>query len=227
MVRSLCLKVIKNRELALDASQSTWEIVYKHKDTFRNESNAGTWIYKIAYREALRTAQKERTLRYSDLIRDYHTTTIQNPIMKEDQNLDSTNTWLSTTCDMCLSGVIGTLNFTTRIIIVFKYILDISYEEISSILNMEQSAVRQAASRGKKRLRVFFEKECGLYEKRSRCCCGLAGQLETSSFKNEVLAMKTITDKARFLHEKGTPLPPMEYWVNLMDRCHKKATPAL
>jgi hypothetical protein len=112
---------------------------------------------------------------------------------------------------MCLSGVIGTLNFTTRIIVVFKYILGIPFEEIAAILGMEQSAVRQAASRGKRRLRDFSENECGLYMNRSHFQCGLAGQLGDSSFKKDVLALRTITDKARFLHETGNQLPPIDY----------------
>lgn len=221
MVLSLCLKVIRNRELALDTSQSVWEIVLRKKDSFRNESSPGTWIYRIAYREALRAVKKEKTRRYKDALRGYHEAPSQ-PRMEDDLAEDSqVYGWLSGTCNMCLSGIIGTLNFKVRIIVVFRYILDISFEEISRILGMEQSAVRKAASRGKKRLMDFFENECGLYAKSAHCKCGLERYLEKTSFKNDLVAIKSITAKALHLHNSGSPLPPIEYWEKIRASCHK------
>jgi RNA polymerase sigma-70 factor (ECF subfamily) len=221
MVYSLCLKVIRNRELALDTSQSVWEIVLRKKGSFRNESRPGTWIYTIAYREALRASQQERSRRYTDTLRGYHEVSSQ-PRM-EDELADNAQIygWLSGTCNMCLSGIIGTLNFKTRIIVVFRYILDISFEEISRILGMEQAAVRKAASRGKKRLTDFFENECGLYAKNAHCKCGLERYLEKTSFKNDLVAMKSITAKAFHLHNAGSPLPPIEYWEKIRASCHR------
>ena len=221
MVFSLCLKVIRNRELALDTSQSVWEIVIRKKESFRNESRPVTWIYTIAYREALRAVKGEKTRRYRDTLRGYHDAALQ-PKM-EDALSDEARVyeWLSGTCNMCLSGIIGTLNFKSRIIVVFRYILDISFEEIARILRMEQSAVRKAASRGKKRLMDFFENECGLYAKSAHCKCGLEKYLEQTSFKNDMVALKSITAKALHLHKSGRPLPPIEYWEKIRASCHK------
>ncbi len=221
MVLSLCLKVIKNRELAFDTSQSVWEIVIKKKDSFRNESRPGTWIYTIAYREALRAAKREKTTRYKDTLRKYHMASSQ-PRMEDDPaDNGQTYSWLANTCDMCLSGIIGTLNFKTRIIIVFKYILGVSFEEISGILGMDQAAVRKAASRGKQRLKDFFENECGLYSKGARCKCGLERYLGETSFKNDMVAIRSITAKAHRLHASGRQLPPIGYWEKIREVCHK------
>lgn len=221
MVISLCLKVIKDRDLALDTSQSVWEIVLRKKETFRNESRPGTWIYKIAYREALRAARKEKTKRYKDTLRQYHEATSQ-PKM-EDELVENAQIygWLANMCDICVSGIIGTLNFKTRIIVVFRYILNISFEEISIILGMEQSAVRQAASRGRKRLFDFVKNECGLYSKEAHCKCGLEGYLKKTSFKNDMVAIRSITAKAHRLHSSGRPLPPIGYWEKVREACHK------
>jgi len=221
MVLSLCLKVIRNRELALDTSQSVWEIVLRKKESFRNESRPGTWIYTIAYREALRASKREKTRRYKDTLRRYHEASLQPNREVDLAENAQIYEWLSGTCNMCLSGIIGTLNFKTRIIVVFRYILDISFEEISRILGMEQVAVRKAASRGKKRLMDFFENECGLYDKRAHCKCGLEKYLEKTSFKNDIVAMKSITAKALHLHNSGSPLPPIEYWEKIRASCHK------
>lgn len=221
MVFALCLKVIRERELALDTCQSVWEIVLRKRDSFRGECAPGTWIYSIAYREALRAAKGERTRRYRDTLRRYHDETRQpNP---EAEALDSARMhgWLSGACDTCLSGIVGTLNFKTRIIVVFRYVLGVPYGEIAEILGMDQGAVRQASSRGKKRLARFFEDECGLYAKNSRCKCGLERYLGTTSFRNEIAAIKSITDKAHRILSSGKSLPPIGYWEKIVEACHK------
>jgi RNA polymerase sigma factor (sigma-70 family) len=227
MVLSLCLKVIKNRELALDASQAVWETVLKKRHSFRNESSPGTWIYRIAFREALRTDRSDKTKRYRDILRAYHAEALQ-PRMEADPTNDAQlRDWLSGNCDACLSGIIGTLNFKTRIIVVFKYILNVPFEEISRILGMEQGAVRQAASRGMRRLARFFRDECGLYANEAHCKCGLEKHLGKTSFKREMAALKSIAAKAHRLHELGNPLPPIGYWEKIRAACHKEAATSL
>ncbi len=211
MVFSLCVKVIQNREAALDASQSVWEIVFRKSSSFRGESAPSTWIYSIACREALRAARKERTRRYRDLLRMYHDPACY-PVSEEP---------LAEKCDACVSGVIGTLNFRARLIFVFRFILDISHEDIASIMGMEQAAVRKTASRARRRLEVFFRDECGLHAGVSHCKCGLEGQLDTGGFRGDILALKTITAKAKRLHARGCPLPPLEYWEKIRKACHK------
>jgi RNA polymerase sigma-70 factor (ECF subfamily) len=221
MVFSLCLKVVRDRELALDTCQSVWEIVLENKDAFRNESGPGTWIYSIAYREALRAAKKEKARRYKDTLRRYHDATL-NPETEGGRIDDAAAyAWLSGTCDTCLSGIVGTLAFNTRIIVVFRYVLGVPYGDIAEILGMEQSAVRKAASRGMRRLAVFFENECGLYRKNSRCRCGLEQHLGTTSFRNDILAIKSITERARRILSSGKSLPPIGYWEKVSETCHK------
>lgn len=221
MVFSLCLKVVRDRELALDTCQCVWEIVLEKKATFRNESGPGTWIYAIAYREALRAVKKERARRYNDTLRRYHAATLEPDTGDAPGDGAGSYAWLSGTCDMCLSGIVGTLNFKTRIVIVFRYILGLSFDDIARILGMEQCAVRQAASRGKKRLAVFFERECGLYRRNSRCRCGLEKYLGATSFRNDILALKTITEKASRILSSGKSLPPIGYWEKIGKACHK------
>ncbi len=221
MVFSLCLKVVRDRELALDACQSVWEIVLEKKDTFRNESAPGTWIYAIAYREALRAVKKEKTRRYKDTLRRYHDAALEPERGESPIDADTSYAWLSGTCDVCLSGIVGTLNFKTRIVIVFRYLLGLSFEEIARILGMDQGAVRQTASRGKRRLAVFFEKECGLYRKNSRCRCGLEKHLGATAFRNDILALKSITEKAKRILSSGKSLPPIGYWEKISEACHK------
>lgn len=227
LVLSVCVKVLRDYESALDASQNVWEIVVRNYGSYRGESLPGTWIYSIAYHEALRAAKKEKTRRYRDLLRVYHDEDRQPRTDPGGFDESVMYGWLSEKCNNCLSGVIRTLSFKMRMIFVFRYLLDLPFEEIARILDMSEEAVRQAAGRGRKRLADFLENECGIFRKGSACRCGLEGYLGQTSFRNDLLALTTITQKARKLHDAGARLPPIGYWEKIQEDCHKRNAASL
>lgn len=47
-VFSVCLRILGNREKALDATQDTFLTVFRKADQFQGRSAVGTWIYRIA-----------------------------------------------------------------------------------------------------------------------------------------------------------------------------------
>jgi RNA polymerase sigma-70 factor (ECF subfamily) len=47
-VFSVCLRILGDRERALDATQDTFLTVFRKADQFQGRSAVGTWIYRIA-----------------------------------------------------------------------------------------------------------------------------------------------------------------------------------
>jgi len=47
-VFSVCLRIVSNREMALDATQDTFLTVFRKAEQFKGNSALGTWIYRIA-----------------------------------------------------------------------------------------------------------------------------------------------------------------------------------
>lgn len=47
-VFSVCLRIMGDREMALDATQETFLTVFRKASQFKGESALGTWIYRIA-----------------------------------------------------------------------------------------------------------------------------------------------------------------------------------
>lgn len=47
-VFAVCLRILRHREAALDATQDTFLTVFRKVDQFRGDSAFGTWIYRIA-----------------------------------------------------------------------------------------------------------------------------------------------------------------------------------
>jgi RNA polymerase sigma-70 factor (ECF subfamily) len=63
----LCMGFVNDSDAAQDLTQETFIIVWQKLDTFRNESNIGTWIFRIASNNCLRQLEKEKRFRKSDL----------------------------------------------------------------------------------------------------------------------------------------------------------------
>ncbi len=55
---TVALKYTKNKEDAQDAVQNAFIQVFKGIRSFRSEAQFSTWLYKIIYRESLRTLKK-------------------------------------------------------------------------------------------------------------------------------------------------------------------------
>lgn len=63
-VFSVCLRILGNRELALDATQETFLTTFRKASQFKGDSALGTWIYRIAVNtcyDQLRRQKRRRT----------------------------------------------------------------------------------------------------------------------------------------------------------------------
>lgn len=63
-VFSVCLRIMGNREQALDATQETFLTAFRKADQFKGNSALGTWIYRIAVNtcyDMLRKQKRRRT----------------------------------------------------------------------------------------------------------------------------------------------------------------------
>lgn len=63
-VFAVCLRILRDREAALDAVQDTFITVFRKADQFRGESAFSTWVYRIAVNtcyDQLRKAKRRKT----------------------------------------------------------------------------------------------------------------------------------------------------------------------
>lgn len=63
----LCMGYINNDEMAKDLCQETFIAVFQQLPNFRQESNIGTWIYRIATNICLRQVHVEKRMPKSEL----------------------------------------------------------------------------------------------------------------------------------------------------------------
>lgn len=136
----LCMGYVNDPDQAKDLTQETFITVWEKLPTFRNESNIGTWIYRIATNTCLSQIKK----------RD-----------KVNKAIELDNMNLPETSDMddeikLLYQFISELPELDRIIISLE-LEEIKQNEISKIVGLSDSNIRVKIHRIKEKLTLKFK----------------------------------------------------------------------
>lgn len=136
----LCMGYVNDFDLAQDLAQETFIIVWQQLPKFRNQSNIGTWIFRIASNNCLRQIEKEKKIVTVDLtidIKEEHQESIEPQIQ-------------------LLYDFISQLPETDRIIISLE-LEGIKQVEIASIVGLSESNIRVKIHRIKEKLTRKFK----------------------------------------------------------------------
>lgn len=136
----LCMGYVNDPDQAKDLTQETFITVWEKLSTFRNESNIGTWIYRIATNTCLSQIKK----------RD-----------KVNKAIELDNMNIPETSDMddeikLLYQFISELPELDRIIISLE-LEEIKQNEISKIVGLSDSNIRVKIHRIKEKLTLKFK----------------------------------------------------------------------
>lgn len=135
----LCMGYVNDFELAQDIAQETFIIVWQQLPRFRNESNVGTWIYRIATNNCLRQIDRQK-LKSTDAlpenIADVHAPDLEPQIQ-------------------LLYKFVAELPELDRIIISLE-LEDVRQTEIADVVGISEANVRVRIHRIKERLTKKF-----------------------------------------------------------------------
>ncbi len=163
-VYNLGLKILWNREDAEDVLQETFLKVVDKIDSFREESDIGTWIYRIATNAALMKLRERRRQRghLADLAE------VDNHDIKPTRLApDAPNPFdelLQKESREILEKAIDALPDIYRVVFVLKDIENLSTDEIAQILGLTHEAIYSRLKRARMQLReavlaAYKEKE--------------------------------------------------------------------
>ncbi len=136
----LCMAYLNDQDLAKDLAQDTMIKIWEQLPKFREESNIGTWIYKIASNNCLRQIEKSK--------RSERVEFPENLITEESNSQLEDNIKL-------LYQYISELNELDRIIISLE-LEELPQSEIAIITGLSESNVRVKIHRIKERLSKKF-----------------------------------------------------------------------
>ena len=140
------IQFVKDAAQAEDLLQDTFLKLYTHKNSYKEIAKFSTWIYTIAGNYAkteLRKYKRRKTFSHSDLGFDNKEFIIKDKAETPSEVFLTIN--LKSELNNCLSKL--PLNFRT--IIILRDIQELSYEEISTIVELPLGTVKSRINRAR------------------------------------------------------------------------------
>ncbi len=135
----LCMGYTNDYDLSRDLAQDTFILVWQQLPNFRNESNIGTWIFRIATNNCLRQIEKQNRFPKGEL-----------PLNLQEEKEKSIEPKIQ-----LLYKFIAELEEIDRIIISLE-LENINQKEIAGIVGLSESNIRVKIHRIKKKLTENF-----------------------------------------------------------------------
>ena len=146
-VYGLCLRLMKNEQDALDASQDAFIKAYETLPDFRGQSRFSVWLYRIAYNlciDRLRSASKRKvsSLTYDD----EDSAEAQIP----DTRYDPESEYAKKELRASLTEAIASLSEEHRQVLLMREYSGMSYEDIAVSLGISEGTVKSRLSRARR-----------------------------------------------------------------------------
>ncbi len=151
-IYNIALRMSGNEEDAMDITQEVFLKIFRKIDTFLGNSKLSTWIYRITInysKDYISTRSRhshismDKSLETEDgTITQEYESKEKNPMEIIEQNHDQ----------QLLVGAINKLEKDQREIIILRYINELSYQEISDILEIPEGTIKSRLNRARNKL---------------------------------------------------------------------------
>ena len=146
-VYNLAFRVVRDENEALDLTQETFVRAWRALPNFRGQSQFRTWLYRITTNLCYnRLPDLRRSLNDlgDDVMREIPESNLETPAQKFELKEIKTH----------LHKAIDDLDANYKLLITLRYQNELSYEEISSTLNLPLGTVKTGLFRAKEKLRL-------------------------------------------------------------------------
>jgi RNA polymerase sigma factor (sigma-70 family) len=171
-IYNLALRMLARPVDAEDAAQEILIKVITHLSSFRKESAFMTWVYRISANHLLTTRKRRAELweinfeQCQEQIDKGFADAWDPSVSEAEQKLIVEELRLN-----CLQALLQCLDRDLRIAYVLGEIFEVKSHEGAYILDVTPESFRQRLSRGRKLIRKFVKKNCGLINLENPCHC--------------------------------------------------------
>ncbi|WP_066504342.1 RNA polymerase sigma factor [Abyssisolibacter fermentans] len=151
---NIALKMLKNREDAMDISQEAFIKVFKSIDKFNFKSSFSTWLYRIVVNTCIDHLKKKKKVYSIDSTVETQNGEIHTEIPDTTNNPEQLMEKKLT--KELVHRSINELSETHKVVIVLRDIQGFSYEEISQIIGCSQGTVKSRISRARSALKKII-----------------------------------------------------------------------
>lgn len=162
-VYNLALKLLKNREDALDAAQEAFIKAWINIDSFRGDSKFSVWIYRLTYNTCLDALRKMKKGEIISLTSEDDEAEKDIP----DETPTPEEEVLRQETRRSVRRAVEELPEEYRRILVMREFTEMTYAEISSVTGLNEGTVKSRLSRARAKLGDILRKN-GTFSKISR-----------------------------------------------------------
>ena len=149
-------RFVNDLDLAEDLVQDTLLKLYTHKDSYQEIAKFSTWLYTIAAnlaRTELRKKKRRKTFSVTELSRDDREFIIASSDVDPSEDLSSQN------FEKSVQMALAELPDDFKTIIILRDIQELSYDEISKIVEVPLGTVKSRINRGRVKLQQLLKKK--------------------------------------------------------------------
>ncbi len=158
-VYTLCFRILRNRDDAVDCAQEVFIRVYRSLGTFRHQSALTTWIYRIAVntcRNLIARREYRSSSRVLSLGTGFDPGTAHEDRIAGD-GFDPVETFERGEMNSLIMEAINSLPEDQRLVVLLRDVEGKSYGEISEIAGLKDGTVKSKLARARGRLRTLLE----------------------------------------------------------------------
>lgn len=211
MISMIARRMIQNKEIAREASQEVWYEICKSFHTFRGDSELSTWIYAIARRTIGRYAETEKQVKISEA--EYFRSL---PEIEYSGREEEKREWIKERCDWCITALNHCLNNDARLIFIFRENIELPYRQISEIMELKESHVRQIQNRSIQKITHFMNDTCPLYNPDGACKCRICKPVLSIHMNEEYIMVQRMMRLADLYQKFEKELPRKNYWEKFL-----------
>ena len=150
--------IVNDMDLAEDLTQDTYLKVYTYKDSYKELYKFSTWMYTIAKNLAfteLRKKNRRKTFAFSDINKnnDWDFEAVDTQTAQIDSDINSQEKKKN------IQNALSLLSVDFRTIIILRDIQELSYEDISKIVEVPIGTVKSRINRGREKLYQLLKRK--------------------------------------------------------------------
>jgi RNA polymerase sigma-70 factor, ECF subfamily len=155
-IYNLAWRMLQNRDEASDATQEVFLLAYKNIRRFRQDARFSTWIYRIAVNHCVTRARQRPPGIHVSLEGDAPS---DSPARELRTPQDQEGELLRKECRSRVHRALSFLPPDQRAVIELKFIQDLTFEDIASILQIPLSTIKSRLYSGLEILKVRLSSE--------------------------------------------------------------------